>query len=110
MPDGSYTYFEYILKLLETITDNLPVQVYTNEIKNRTFFKKGGYKLELFSLETMKLLGRTKNDLHQDKNEEYVPKWESVDVALAHCNLVNNNYQQASKVLFTLVQINNLVN
>ena len=49
----------------------------------------------------MKLLGSTKNDLDQDKNGEYVPKWKSVDVALVHCNLVNNNYQQASKVLFT---------
>ena len=84
-----------------TIADNLPVQIYTNEIKNRCFFKKGGYKLELLSLETMKLLGSTKNDLDQDKNGEYVPKWKSVDVALVHCNLVNNNYQQASNVLFT---------
>ena len=74
MPVGSYTYFEYILKIHETITDNLPVQVYTNEIKNRTSFKKGGYKVELLSLETMKLLGSTKNDLDQDKNGEYVPK------------------------------------
>ena len=101
MPDGSYTYFEYILKIHETIADNLPVQIYTNEIKNRTFFKKGGYKLELLSLETMKLLGSTKNDLDQDKNGEYVQKWKSAGVALVHCNLVNNNYQQASKVLFT---------
>ena len=38
LPDGSYTYFEYILKIHETIADNLPVQIYTNEIKNRTFF------------------------------------------------------------------------
>ena len=32
-----------------------------------------------------------------------VPRLETVDVVLVHCNLVNNNYQQASKVLFTFV-------
>ena len=37
------------------------------------------------------------------KNREDVPKLESIEVVLAHCNLVNNNYQQASKVLFTFV-------
>ena len=36
-------------------------------------------------------------------NSENVPKLESAEVVLVHCNLVNNNYQQASKVLFTFV-------
>ena len=58
----------------------------------------------------MKLLGSTKKYVNQDKDGEDVPKLESVDVVLVHCNLVNNNYHQASKVLFTLYQINNLVN
>ena len=44
-----------------------------------------------------------KKDVDQDKNVENVPKIESVDVVLVHCRLVNNNYQQASKVLFTFV-------
>ena len=52
----------------------------------------------------MKLLGSTKRDVDQDKDGEYVPKWESVEVVLVHCNLVNNNYQQPSKVLFTFVR------
>ena len=39
----------------------------------------------------------------QDKNGEDVPKLESVEVVLVHCNVVNNNYQQASKVLFPFV-------
>ena len=51
----------------------------------------------------MKLLVRTKKDVDQDKDGEDVPKLESVEVILEHCNLVNNNYQQASKVLFTFV-------
>ena len=49
----------------------------------------------------MKLLGSPKKDVDQDKNGEDVPKLESVKVILVHCNLVNNNYRQASKVLLT---------
>ena len=51
----------------------------------------------------MKLLGSTSNSIDDDKNSELVPKLESVDLALVHCNVVNNSYQQASKVLFTFV-------
>ena len=81
-----------------------PIQIYQNKIKNRIIFKvKTGYKLELLSPETMKLLGSTKKDVDKDKNGEDVPKLESVEVVLVHCNLVNNSYQQASKVLFTFV-------
>ena len=50
----------------------------------------------------MKLLRSTKNDVDKDKNGD-VPKLESVEVVLVQCNLVNNSYQQASKVLFTFV-------
>ena len=56
----------------------------------------------MLSPETMKLLGRTKKDVSQDKDEEHVPKVESVEVVLVHFDLVNNNYQQASKVLILL--------
>ena len=51
----------------------------------------------------MKLLGSTKKDVDQDKDGEDVPKLESVEVVLDHCNSVNNNYQQTSKVLLTFV-------
>ena len=51
----------------------------------------------------MKLLGSVKKDVDKDKDGEEVPKLESVEVVLIHCNSVNNNYQQASKVLFTFV-------
>ena len=51
----------------------------------------------------MKLLGSTKKNVDQDKYGEDVPKLESGEVVLVHHNLVNNNYQQASKVLFTFV-------
>ena len=48
--------------------------------------------------ETIKLLGSTKKDIDKDKDGEDVPKLESVEVVLMHSNLVNNRYQQASKV------------
>ena len=51
----------------------------------------------------MKLLGSSKSIIDQDKDGELVPKLEVVEVVLVHCNLVNNNYQQVSKVLFTFV-------
>ena len=51
----------------------------------------------------MKLLGSTKKDVDKDKNGENVPKSESAEVVLVHCNLVKNDYQHTSKVLFTFV-------
>ena len=110
MPDGSYSiadiqgYLEFIIKKHATLAENPLVQIYPNKIKNRVVFKvKAGYKLELLSLESMKLLGSTKKDVDKDKDGEDVPKLESVEVVLLHCNLVNNSYQEASKVLFTFV-------
>ena len=109
LPDGSYSisdiqdYFEFIMRKHEPLTENPSIQIYPNKIKNRIIFKvKKGYKLELLSPETMKLLGSTKKDIDKDKNED-VPKLESVEVVLVPCNLVNNSYQQASKVLSTFV-------
>ena len=64
-------------------------------------------------LETMRLLGSTKKDVDKNKNGENVPKLESVEVVLVHCNLVKNNYQLSSKVLFSFVsnkQFGNLIN
>ena len=51
----------------------------------------------------MRLIGSAKKDKDQDKDEEDVPRLESAEVVLVHYNLVNNNYQQASKVIFTFV-------
>ena len=88
------------------MAENAPIQVYRNKIKNRIVFKlKTGFKLELLSPETMKLLGSTKKDADKDKDGEDIPKIESAKVVLVNCNLVNNSYQQESKVLFTFVPI-----
>ena len=117
VPDGSYSiaalqnYFEYIIKKHETIAEVSPVLIYVNEINNRIVFKiKSGYKLELLSKETMRLLGSSVDIIDSDKNSELVAKLGSVDLILVHCNLVNNSYQQSSKVLFTFVPNKSMVN
>ena len=51
----------------------------------------------------MKLSGSAKIDVDKDKDGENVPKLESVEVVLVHCNLVSNSYQQTSQVLITFV-------
>ena len=51
----------------------------------------------------MKLVGSTENKITQDKNGENVPHLEISEEVLVHCNIVNNNYQQDSRVLSTFV-------
>ena len=63
-----------------------------NKIENRIFLKK-------------QLLGSSKKKvIDKNKNGEIVPRLETVEVVLVHCNLVNNNYQQVSQVLFNFLQ------
>ena len=83
MLDGSYNipkiqdYIEYIIKKHETIGETAPILIYANTINNRIVFKiKTRYKLELFSKETMKLLGSTKDIIDSDKYSENVPRLE----------------------------------
>ena len=91
-----------IIKKYEALTENPSIQIYAKKTKNRVIFKiKTGYKLELLTPETMKLLGSTKYVFDKDKNGERVPKLEIVEVVLVHCDLVKNDYQHNSKVLFT---------
>ena len=62
---------------------------------------KDGYKLELQTPETMKFFGSTKILIDKMKNWEKVPSLELVEVVLFQCNLVNDQYQQKSEVLYT---------
>ena len=110
MPDGSYSipdiqdYFEYILKKHDENVDNPTIIIYVNKIENRITFKiKNGYYLELLTPETLKLLGRVENKIIKDKNSENVPHLEVAELVLVYCNLVNNNYQQHSRILYTFV-------
>ena len=110
LPDGSYSvsdiqdYFEYILKKHSESVDNPSIRMYINRIENRITFKiKSGYYLELLTLETMKLLGSTESKITKDKNGENVPHLEIVELVLVHCNLVNNDYQHDSRILYSFV-------
>ena len=110
LPDGSYSvsdiqdYFEYILKKHRENIDKPSIQIYINKIENRITFKiKIGYSLELLTKETMTLLGSTKNKISKDENGENVPQLEISEVVLVHCNMVNNDYQQDSRVGYTFV-------
>ena len=97
-------YFEYIPKKHGDNINNLLVRIYVNKIENRIKFKdKTGYSLELLTPETMKLLGSAENKITKDKNGENVPHLEITEVVLVHCNIVNNDYQQDSRVLYTFV-------
>ena len=100
LPDESYSisdiqdYFEYILKNHSESVDNPSIRMYINRTENRITFKiKNGYYLELLTPETMKLLGSTERKITKDKNGENVP----------HLEVVNNDYQQDSRILFTFV-------
>ena len=110
LTDGSYSvldiqdYFEYILKKHGEDIDKPSIQIYANKIENRVTFKiKNGYSLELLTPETMKLLGSTENKITEDKNCENVPHLEITEVVLVHCDVVNNDYQQDSRVLYLFV-------
>ena len=74
-----------------------------NKIENRVTFKiKFGYSLELLTPETIKLLGSTENKTTNNKNGENVPHLEITEVVV-HYNIVNNDYQQDSRVLYAFV-------
>ena len=105
LPDGSclisniQDYFEYILKKHSKSVDNQLIKIYVNKIENRVIFKiKNGYYLELLTLETTKLLGSTESKITKDKNYENVLHLEIVGLVLIHCNLVNNDCQQNSRI------------
>ena len=97
LPDGSYSvsdiqdYFECILEKHVEGVDEPSVQIYVNKIENRIAFNE------------MKLLGRTENKITKDKNSRPVPHLEIMEQVLVHCDIVNNDYQQDSRGLYTFV-------
>ena len=96
--------FENILEKRGEDIDEPSVQKYVKKIENRITFKiKNGYSLALLTLETMKLLESIENKISKDKNGENVPHIEITEVVLVYCNIVNKDYQQVSRVLYTFV-------
>ena len=84
--------------------DNPSVKIYVYKIENRITFRiKNHYSLELLTSEPMKLFGSTENKITKDKNGETVAHLEITEVVLVRCNIVNNDYQQDSRVWCTFV-------
>ena len=110
LPDRSYSvsdirdYFEYIIKKHGTVTGNPSMMIYVDKIENRITFKiETEYYLKLLTPETLKLLGSTKNKITKDENVENVPHLKITEVVLVHYNIINNDYQQDSRVLYTFL-------
>ena len=97
-------FFWVCLKKHNKNTDSPSIKIYVNKVENRITFKiKTGYYLEFLTPETIKLLGSNENKITKDKNDENVPHLEITGVVLVQCNIVNNDYQQDSRVLYTFV-------
>ena len=110
LPGGSYSisdiqdYLEYILKNHSESVDDPPIEIFVSRNEKRIIFKiKNGYYFELLTSETMKLLGSTEGKITGEKNDENVPHLEVVELVLIHCNIVDNSYQQNSRILYTFV-------
>ena len=109
LSDGLYSvsdiqdYIEYILNR-QVFIDKPSVQIYVNKLENRITFKiKNWYSLQRLTSETMELLGSTENKITKDKNGENVPRLEITEVVLVHCDILNNDYKQDSRGLYTFV-------
>ena len=77
---------------------------YVKEIENKITIKiKAGYYLQLLMSGTMKLLGSTKSKIIKHEIGEDVPHSEITEVVLIDCNIVNNEYRQNSRFLYTFV-------
>ena len=78
--------------------------IYVNKEENRIIFRiKTGNYLQLLTPETVKLFGSIKSKIISDKYVENMPHLEITEVALEHCNIANNDYQQDLRVLYTFV-------
>ena len=76
------------------------MQISVNKIENKVTFKiQNGYSFEILTPEKVKLLGSTENKLPQEKRDENVWHLKITEVALVHCNIVNDGCQEGSKVL-----------
>ena len=102
LTDSLYTY-----KTADIYKDkpvNPSIRIWIIKIENKIPFKiKTRYYLELLTSQTMELLGSTKSKIAKNENGENVPNLEITEAALVHCNIVNNNYQQNLRVLYTFV-------
>ena len=104
--DGSYSvsniqdYFKHITKKHEIVTDNLPIRIYVNQIKNKITFRiKTKYYLEPLMPGMMSTISKTA----KDENGENVPRLGITEVVLVHYHIVNNDYHRDSRALYKFV-------
>ena len=76
--------------------------MYVNKIE-KTFKIKNGYYLKLLTPETRKLLGSTEGKITKDKNGENMSHAEIVELVLVYCNLINSDYKQDLRILYTFI-------
>ena len=110
--DGSYEiqdiqdcFLKMIRKHETTIKadEESPILIYPDGVRNRLNFRiEKGYKLELLTRETQKLLGDGPI-IDENKNSKNVTQLDQVEYVLLHCNLVRNDYLQSSKLLYEFV-------
>ena len=110
LPDESYSvsdiqdYFKCIFKKRGEKTTDPSIRLYVIKTENRIMFKiRTGYYLQLLTSETKALLGSTKSKITKNENGENVPHLETTEALLVHCNIVNNSYQQKSRVLYLFI-------
>ena len=107
LPDGPYSvsdiqnYFQYIIKKHGENIDNPSVRKYVNKTENRFISRiKTSFSFELLIFETMKLLGSAEENKDKMVKKCHTLKYQFV---LVYCNIINNDYQQDSRVLYTFV-------
>ena len=110
IPDGLYSVsgiqyqIECIIKKQGEKTDNPSVRIYVSKREKRIPFRiKTEYYLELLMPETTKLLESPKCNITKDGNIEKLPHSKITQVVLLHCNIVNNDYQHNSRLLYIFV-------
>ena len=85
-------------------TDNPSIRIHVDKVENRITFKiRTGHYLEFLTPGSIKLLGSTRSKISKNENGENVPNLEITEVVLANCNIVNNNYQQDLRFVYTFI-------
>ena len=103
-----YQIFKTILRIWKKNiekTINPSIRICVNKIENVITFKiKTGYYLEFLMPETMKLIGSPKRKIIENEHGQNKLHLEISELVSDHCNIVNNNYQQNSRALYTFVR------
>ena len=93
----SRLFWGYLKKKHREANDNPSKIICVNKTENRIAFKiKTGYYLKILTPKTMKLHGSTEIKITKVENSKNVL---ITEVVLLHCSIVNNNYQQNSRVM-----------